>query len=226
MRAALTRIVITAHTISSFKLPFPGDPRQASHHLFTLWRGTIEAGPSTAYREWKWILLSTQEEKALRRVLLSSLPTAAFEGQGNPGGWTCLSSSPVVWTRDCPCLEESSHLLSTVKTFLDLGFPTSLEVDLPLCSSQTCGFLFCPCSCSDLAAVVLLPHHYSGHGFKELFLHLLVSEHCHDQTGRKILALGCWCLQSATRLYCSELSLHTISVPGVPDIPRLYQNAR
>lgn len=112
-----------------------------------------------------------------------------------------------MWTRDHPGLEESSDLLSTVKTFVDLGFPTSLEEDLPLCSSQTCCFLSCPCSCCGLAAAVLLPHHFSGHSLMALFLLLLVSEYYCDQKSGKILDLGCWCLQSAACLYCSDLSL-------------------
>ena len=144
-----------------------------------------------------------------------------------PRRLTCHSSSPVVWTRDCPGLEEPSNLLSAVKTFLDMGFPTSLEEDLPLCSSQACCFLSCPCSCCGLAAVVLLPHHFSGHSLTALFLLLLVSEYYCDQPSRNILDLGSRCLQSAMCLCCSECS-HTMSVPGVPDgdTPRLHHNAR
>lgn len=113
------------------------------------------------------------------------------------------------------------------KEGLGLGFPTSLEEDLPLCSSQRCCFLSCPCSYCGFAAVVLLPHHFSGHSLMALLLLLLVSEYYCDQTSRKILDLGCWCLQCAPVLFWVESS-HTMSVPGVPDgdIPRLYQNAR
>lgn len=151
-------------------------------------------------------MLSTHEEQGLRRVLPSSVPTASFEGQSNPGGRPAFRLVLCVWTRDCPCLEKSSDLPSTVKTFLDLGFPTSPGEDLPLCSSQICCFLSCPCPCCGLAAAVMLPHHFSGHRLVTLFL-LLVSEYYFDQTSKQILDLGCWCLQPATCLYCSEISL-------------------
>lgn len=52
--------------------------------------------------------------------------------------------SPVL--RDCPGSEESGHLLSTARTPLDLGFPSSLEQDLPLSLLWPAVSSF-PCSC-------------------------------------------------------------------------------
>lgn len=74
----------------------------------------------------------------------------------------------------------------TARTFLDLGFPNSVQHDLPLCSSQTC------CSPSPLPAVALLLwccYHtlLQGTAWWHFFPLLLFSQYYFHQTSRKIL---------------------------------------
>lgn len=160
MWAALTGIIITA-CITPFlhaNCLFPVTP---GRHLITspcCGEWTTQEGLALPTESRNWILLPTHEEQGLRRVFSSSLPTATFEGQRNPGGWPALHPvllhGPEVvqaWRNPVTC--------SAQEDLPGPGFSVSLQEDLPLCCFQTYCFL----SCCGFAAVVLLPHHFSGH---------------------------------------------------------------
>lgn len=178
---------------------------------FSWWLQADLSPPLRTRRDWHWsqktevnFVVCTRGTRTEVGPLLLSAHSHFWRAEWSRR-LTC--PSPLRCTRDCPGLEESGDLLSTVKLFLHLGLPTSLEEDLLLSSSQSCRFLSCPSSCCGLAAVVLLSHHFSGCILMALFLLLLFSEYYCDQTSTEILDPGHWCLQSAVRQCCSELSL-------------------